>query len=503
MPQTDPDTLSGDAVEEVFLSPRVVDAGAFADFAGRLREVVRQADAAGRSLHGVVGEAREVLDSLKGEQSGSRTRLEAFSKVLATLDERAKRLEGLVEAAESRAASLPDIERKVGALVESALAKIAARAEEAAGGLDARLNSVSTEAATRLGQIRAQAERSVQELRHEMARSAADTEARLERRAAELSETLSASSEQERQRLEKTRAELLDVIRLSTKVSETTDQLETRLRVIGEDAERVSSAAAERLRDICAQAKDLLGLDPATGQTRGDAPGSLAGLVERAERERHAAQQAAGELAGANTDARSAKRDLEGCVSTAGAWLLTLEKKRAELREQSAQAQRRADESRRELERVEQSLRGLVRGPADEVQREAERVAGLLESVRTARGEAEQLLARYERLRERAAEEIQVLAEQPPADADAPAPAGAAADAPSPDELLGAVRRESSSELSKMTEAIRALAERAADGKAAGSIEVKPVRGRVSTRSAPQNGAANGPKVSRQKRSSK
>lgn len=175
-------TAAGRVVDEIFLSPRVVDAATLREFAESLstlihraaeqREHLLQAVAHGEGLATSLKEssaraaeklrpAVKLVPTIDAKLEQARAALELATKAAATAEETAKRAPPAARredlaAAENAARSLGEATKGARAL-EAKLAELSGRAEQAANAIDAeckaRLDAASAEARTVLGSI--------------------------------------------------------------------------------------------------------------------------------------------------------------------------------------------------------------------------------------------------------------------------------------------------------------------------------------------------------------
>ena len=159
---TDPSTVagSGDPVVEVFLSPRVVDRDAFDEFAGALRDLIREASRRGNELRGTTAAARDTIGSIRSLKDASQARVERIRAVLAALEQRTEAAQRVAE----------ELERNGERTVDENLAQVQQRLDERLAAFEARLDEAIGRAEQRMSEIQVASEQQVQSL-----------EARLER----------------------------------------------------------------------------------------------------------------------------------------------------------------------------------------------------------------------------------------------------------------------------------------------------------------------------------
>jgi hypothetical protein len=84
------------AVEQVFLSPRVVDQRAFDEFAGQLSKLTKEAGKAGESLTITHGQVKALSDQLRGLMTDLTTKTDAAIKALPVIEAKAAKVQQLM-----------------------------------------------------------------------------------------------------------------------------------------------------------------------------------------------------------------------------------------------------------------------------------------------------------------------------------------------------------------------------------------------------------------------
>lgn len=129
-----------EAADSVFVTPRVLDQGAFREYADSLKGLIREAGGRRTELRTGAEEARQLSENLSDAAQRLRERLETTAKLLPALDNRVKRAEQALASAEE-SANLPAVlEQRIGAHV-SAMEERVRGAMDAA---DARLAAIET-----------------------------------------------------------------------------------------------------------------------------------------------------------------------------------------------------------------------------------------------------------------------------------------------------------------------------------------------------------------------
>jgi predicted trehalose synthase len=84
------------AVEQVFLSPRVIDQRAFDEFAGQLSKLTRDAGKAGESLAATHGQVKALHEQLRGLIGDLTTKTDAAIKALPIIEAKAAKVQQLM-----------------------------------------------------------------------------------------------------------------------------------------------------------------------------------------------------------------------------------------------------------------------------------------------------------------------------------------------------------------------------------------------------------------------
>ena len=163
------------AVEEIFLSPRVVDAAAFAEFAQSLRHLLVEAAQGRERLGQAIEEADEVVERLRGIASQAGEKLRPAVRLIPTIDQKLKQAE---EALERASAAAEVAERTAGeaaraATAESVVALREAQQAHEAAGLEDSLRKATERAETAVAALDEESRSRVDEAT-ERARSAMD-----------------------------------------------------------------------------------------------------------------------------------------------------------------------------------------------------------------------------------------------------------------------------------------------------------------------------------------
>ncbi|MFG0245031.1 MAG: hypothetical protein ACF8MF_03150 [Phycisphaerales bacterium JB052] len=121
--------------EEIFLTPRVLDSGAFARYADTLRGIIAQASAQGRTLEDFSADAEAMIKRCNDASDTVNKRLQAGIRMLKMIDERAEHTDALLEKVQR---ALPDaqamsdqIDRVIDERLKASEARISVLIEQA------------------------------------------------------------------------------------------------------------------------------------------------------------------------------------------------------------------------------------------------------------------------------------------------------------------------------------------------------------------------------------
>jgi|GEM_PF-3025238 len=286
-------------IEDVFLAPRVLDRRAFEEYAEALKDLIREASAAERSLSGAAGGVEGLRETLREGTGLLQKKIEAAGRLLPGLDERLKAAEALLSRATDQASLAEAVERRIEAAISARVEALEHRLGETVDRLEARAQAAETRfnaAASRLEQLVAQADHAASVAAETVTKPAvAQVERALEalearskaadRQASDLQERFERQSDGALALLERTGQGL------ASRLAELEAEAETAAAALEARAERVSTAlqgpqlaAARALLD---RAERLLGRSPERDPNEAPAPGSLLAVLD--------ALQAAGE----------------------------------------------------------------------------------------------------------------------------------------------------------------------------------------------------------------
>ncbi|MEM8835791.1 MAG: hypothetical protein AAGD00_08220 [Planctomycetota bacterium] len=149
MPETDTPTATGRVVrdrrdgglDEVFLSPRVVDQRAFEVFVGKLRDAAENVEERRASLGRVADKVRELEGTLRSIVEKANDPMDRATKVLERLESTSQRVEAKARALEQRLLQMQDIDAVVTARIDKKLQELDQRLDERFERFVAKLNT--------------------------------------------------------------------------------------------------------------------------------------------------------------------------------------------------------------------------------------------------------------------------------------------------------------------------------------------------------------------------
>ncbi len=345
-------TATADPTAEVFLSPRVVDAAAFHEFAAALRTLVGRAADQHRTLDSTLTRSEAVLKQLSMTPGGGDSK--AIAPRGSALETRLAELEARVTRALDRPAASPaETDRFDSAEMEAMIERSVLRVLATLGGtpgearIEAAIRQRLSEAESTLARV---VERSIGRL----GSVAADAEAY----ASEACRNARATLDTTKSQFDAFGARLAGSVEacqsrlepLHAQVERQTADLEGRLRRVSDEITRTAFPGLKSLTVLCERASAVLGCEPGSGAS--PTPGSLSDLVPRSEALRETADFAARQLEAVREQAEHARRLLSETLTGTAAALDELTTRQETLRDDLAKALETADRARQSLEKL-------------------------------------------------------------------------------------------------------------------------------------------------------
>jgi hypothetical protein len=304
--------------EEMFLSPRVLDAGAFARYAETLRSIIGEARLGTRSLQDFSADAEQMIANCDKTGEQIKARIEAGARVVRMIDERADRAEKIIDTVRRE---LPD-EARLRALIEPTVRQALESAQQRAGDIatetERRARAAATEIERKLVAMAARADEQAARLstltdtigdRLDAFESHLDTLiARADQAANDFETRASAASQAANAELEPT------LVRAAAATVEIDEAMARTWRQAEERAGDISDRLTP-LQQACDQVLERLGLDSDEADPARSVMHRLESLIKRSEISLDGAQRVIGQVDFLRAQADEVR-------TTFGQWLL-------------------------------------------------------------------------------------------------------------------------------------------------------------------------------------
>lgn len=129
-------------VNDVFLSPRVVDRRAFSELSGELKEIVERAAIERAAMIAALDQAGKSLQDLRSREQTQQVNLELALRALKSIEEKSARVEELLVRASDTAKLFEAIDAKADGLVSAKLSVIEARLDALTAGATAKAEAL-------------------------------------------------------------------------------------------------------------------------------------------------------------------------------------------------------------------------------------------------------------------------------------------------------------------------------------------------------------------------
>ncbi len=306
--------LEGSGNDELFLSPRVLDAGAFARYAETLKGIIAQASAQGRTLEDFSADAEAMIKRCNETNESVNKRLQAGIRMLKMIDERAERTDLLLEKVQRALPDAQAMSERIDRVIDERLCASEARidaliadAEQRAQQAERRaheaiertqehaaeLESLGGSIDERLGLLREAIERSVTEREH----GAESLQARVDEARAQIHESIARATEQAREAGEA----------ITSRASDSMSEIETRVQRVDQVIEPLVDASSRAMR--------ALGMDPENPVFEDSPLARIESLVDRGETQLASLDRVYRQLEDLQSQAESVR-------SAFGGWLL-------------------------------------------------------------------------------------------------------------------------------------------------------------------------------------
>ncbi|MCC6229775.1 MAG: hypothetical protein IT432_11175 [Phycisphaerales bacterium] len=247
--------IGAEVADQVFITPRVLDRGAFDEYAEGLKSLIREAAGRGQSLQTAMVDVKSMGDNLRQATDELKKRLETTVKIMPVLEQRLGKAEQVLQLAASETKLAEHFEKTLSRMLAEHVARLEARIGEVVTGAEQRLNSLFEVAQGRTqtidAQAQAQAQTRINELQDRLATMSERTISRAEATQArlihELDETLKQATAL-RDELN-TRGEAWNT-QLSARFTESQQRAETLDRQLAQRAESIVGHASQQLQEI-------------------------------------------------------------------------------------------------------------------------------------------------------------------------------------------------------------------------------------------------------------
>jgi hypothetical protein len=304
--------------EEMFLSPRVLDAGAFARYAEMLKALIGEARQGARDLQDFSADADQMIAGCEKAGEQIRVRLEAGARVVRMIDERADRAETILDTVRRELPNQERVRELIEPAVSGAIDAARQRAAEITVENERRARTLASEIEQKLAAMTSRAEEQAVRLE----RAGRTIEERLSAFESRLGTLLEQADLKAAEFEARTRAATEAAERTLTPVlsraTEAAGSIDDALARAWRHAEQKAGQITERLvplQQACDAVLDRLGLDPADPDPSGSVLHRLDDLVQRAEVSLQGSQRVIGQM-------EHLRGQAEGVRSQFGAWLL-------------------------------------------------------------------------------------------------------------------------------------------------------------------------------------
>lgn len=232
-----------DALDRMFLTPRVLDQRAFTEFASTLRDLLREAADTGESIRAGAGSAGQLKAEIAAMTAELRAKVEAAAKLMPALQDRVTRAQQFLDLATDDAKLMGRAQEVLEGVIRSRLAEAEKRAGELIDRVVARAAQVEAETATRLRTMEDDAHTRLVQAEDRHRRASAELRERLEQVARQTEQA------EERSRLAHERtASALDEI--ASRMDRAERALEERLAAAEQRAALLLKGLEERLEPM-------------------------------------------------------------------------------------------------------------------------------------------------------------------------------------------------------------------------------------------------------------
>ena len=320
---------SGDT-EEMFLTPRVLDASAFAKYAETLKGIIAQASAQGRTLEDFSSDAETMIRRCDETSESVNKRLQAGIRMLKMIDERAERTDRLLERVQQALPDAQAVSERIDRVIDERLAASEARMSELIDRAEERVKAAERRAFEAIERT--------QEHAGELESLGQSIDERLDslRSAIERSEqTREDGVDSLKSQIEEARAQInASIAKAFEKAQEATDAISCRSKEAMGDIEtridRVGSTI-EPLIEASNKAMRALGMDPENPVFEDSPLARIESLVDRGETQLASLDRVYRQLEDLQSQAESVRSAFGNWLLEAAAELDTLEERKGRI----------------------------------------------------------------------------------------------------------------------------------------------------------------------------
>ncbi len=259
-----------DTIEEIFISPRVVDRQAFEEYSTTLRKLVERSNGLGTSLEASATKAERTLTDISAAGAEIRAKADAVAHLLATLDARVRQVDEQFKTTDERAQYTQRFEQRIDDYIEEATKRAMHKVDEALeravtrvrlseSGLLRRVEEMEKQIADSLGRRTSQLEKLVSGIDERLAPIHERIEraiTRVDHLADGLEEKIAQRSEPARERMEQIAAECCQQAEQAcVEIQRRVDSARTQVRDAGEQAQSELSSVRDGLREQIDEAR--------------------------------------------------------------------------------------------------------------------------------------------------------------------------------------------------------------------------------------------------------
>ncbi|MDF1809382.1 MAG: hypothetical protein P1U42_06770 [Phycisphaerales bacterium] len=300
--------------EDMFLSPRVIDAGAFTRYSEMLKSIITQASTQGRALEDFSADAEAMIKRCETSSETINKRMQAGVRMLKMIDERANRTDILLDKIQTTLPDSDSLASQIDEIIERRLSESQNRIDQIVADAEARVLAAEQRAseATKFNDEHISA---INKIAESIESRLSEIEARVDEARNESSKSIIELDEQSSQTREQIRTTLDLVVaksqeagaNLAFKIDEASNLTDARIAELNRSIEPVLDSAQQAMR--------TLGIDPENPVFEDSPLARIENLVERGEAQTASLDRVYRQLEDLQTQA-------EGVKAVFGMWLV-------------------------------------------------------------------------------------------------------------------------------------------------------------------------------------